>query len=197
MFQHGVEVRALFPALAVIGHGILEEGPDPLKMPDHLVRLQAGPQRHPLDQPPHKFPIRLLNGRTQLLDLIRQGPGRPQHGMFEHRLLPGIPLKISLPEQEVALDGLQRILPVQLRHMLFHIGLQIGKGALHTQQKQLVLAGVVVIHHPLGNPVVGADPLHIHLVVAIRPEFLQGCPVDLPPAVLLALLLCHGRPPPL
>lgn len=39
-------------------------------------------------------------------------------------------------------------------------------------KKQLVLIGVVVVHHALGDPVVPTDPLHVDLVVAVGPELL-------------------------
>ena len=86
-----------------------------------------------------------------------------------------------------------------LRHPL-RLPLQVVpqrlKGPLHAQEKQLVLPGVVVVHHAFGYPVAPADLFHGGPVVAVGAEFLQGRLIDLLPAALLPLLLCHGLRPP-
>ena len=63
------------------------------------------------------FPDRLSQG----LDLIRQVPGRTDHCIFKHGLFPCSGLKKGLPEEKVALDGLERGLILQCLRLMTEI----------------------------------------------------------------------------
>ena len=136
--------------------------------------------------------VQIADGGVQRADLPHQVPGRVEQRRLKDLFALRVLLKIAFPEQKEFPDRRKGALLFELDDLLLDLCLQVLEHVLHAEQEQLVLVGIVVIHHPLGDSVPCAEILHGDLVVAMGAEFLHGCLKDLTPAALLALLLLHS-----
>ena len=100
----------------------------------------------------------------------------------------------AFPQHPKFLEGMQCVLFLQLCHVFFQILLHHLVHILHTQQKQVVLAAIIMVHHSLGNSMSGADIFHCHLVISRRGKFGNRCLQNFFLALFLAFLLFHIIP---